>query len=155
MLQKGRVLQKRSSPPNRWLIRPGLIILRSVNEVRYSDVPSSWICFMRKFSWCLGAVMLAAVWPALVHSESEILPPLGPYMFPAAADFAATQSWASTNRLVSTSYFYWYDVYSGAHLKNPDGSDALTDHPPTLTDFSFRSKWWHKAQLQDMMAAGI
>lgn len=71
------------------------------------------------------------------------------------ADFEASRSFTAGERVVLTSYFYWYDAYSGAHLTNSDGSDALTDHPPTLTGFSYRSVAWHRQQLLDMMDAGI
>ncbi|NQT50721.1 DUF5010 domain-containing protein, partial [bacterium] len=57
--------------------------------------------------------------------------------------------------LVATSYFYWYDAESGMHLRNGDGSDALTDHPPTLEGFSYRRVAWHRQQLADMIDAGI
>jgi len=57
--------------------------------------------------------------------------------------------------LVGTYYFIWYDAPSGFHLKNPDGSDALVDHPPTMEDFSYRSVTWHEEQLQDMLAAKL
>jgi hypothetical protein len=56
---------------------------------------------------------------------------------------------------VVTPYFYWYDVYSQAHILNSDASDALTDHPATLTGFSYLSSAWHKSQLRDMVDAGI
>ena len=51
--------------------------------------------------------------------------------------------------------FYWYDVTTNSHILNDDGSDALTTHPATLEDFSYKSVAWHKKQLSDMMAAGI
>ncbi len=51
--------------------------------------------------------------------------------------------------------FYWYDVTTNSHVLNDDGSDALTTHPATLEDFSYKSVAWHKKQLSDMMAAGI
>ncbi|MCL4203535.1 MAG: DUF5010 domain-containing protein [Pirellulaceae bacterium] len=68
---------------------------------------------------------------------------------PLAADFRAGEP------LVATTYFYWYDAESKAHIVNHDGSDALTDHPPTLDGFSYKSIDWHAEQLTDMMAAGI
>lgn len=86
---------------------------------------------------------------------SEILPALGPHTQLTPASFTSSTSYSSTNRVVTTSYFYWYDVFSGDHIFNGDGSDALTDHPPSLPGFSYRSKAWHKTQLTDMMAAGI
>lgn len=57
--------------------------------------------------------------------------------------------------LIATTYFYWYDAPTKLHLIDPDGSDALTDHPPTLDNFSFKSTAWHKSQLIDMSDAGI
>ena len=57
--------------------------------------------------------------------------------------------------VVATSYFYWYDTPSKAHILNADGSDALTDHPPTLEGISWKSVDWHKAQFIDMEKAGI
>jgi len=57
--------------------------------------------------------------------------------------------------VVATSYFYWYDNATKAHVINHDGTDALTDHPPTLDGLSYKSVDWHAAQLVDMMAAGI
>ena len=51
--------------------------------------------------------------------------------------------------------FYWYDDRTKSHLVNGDGSDALTTHPATLEDFSYKSVAWHKKQLADMIDAGI
>ncbi len=86
---------------------------------------------------------------------AEINPPIGPHVNLRPDDFAQAVSFTAQDRVVLTSYFYWYDVYSGAHILNGDGSDALTDHPPTLTGFSYKSSSWHRQQLLDMMAAGI
>ena len=85
----------------------------------------------------------------------EINPPLGPYVHLTAADFTNSSSFSTNTPLVATYYFYWYDIYSNAHIVDGDGTDALTDHPPTLTDFSYKSKAWHETQLTDMMDAGI
>ena len=38
---------------------------------------------------------------------------------------------------------------------NGDGSDALTTHPADLAGISFKNVAWHKAQLADMIDAGI
>lgn len=92
---------------------------------------------------------------AAVSTTLQILPPLGTSINLKESDFAGSSSYTLTNRIVTTSYFYWYDVYSEAHLINSDHTDALTDHPPTLTGFSYRSKAWHRTQLLDMIAAGI
>ena len=58
------------------------------------------------------------------------------------------------DRIVGTYYFYWYDAASKVHVIDGDGTDALTTHPPTLDDFSYKSVKWHRRQLEDMIAAG-
>jgi hypothetical protein len=72
-----------------------------------------------------------------------------------ASPSVASPTFHSRSPLVVTSYFYWYDAGSRAHVVNFNGTDALTDHPPTLEGFSYKSADWHAKQLQDMMAAGI
>lgn len=57
--------------------------------------------------------------------------------------------------IIATTYFYWYESGSKAHLVDGDGTDALTDHPPTLRGFSYLNLDWHAEQLRDMVAAGI
>lgn len=84
-----------------------------------------------------------------------INPPLGTNVNLKPTDFAASVTYTNTDRLVLTPYFYWYDVFTGEHLLDADGTDALTDHPPTMTGFSLRSAAWHRTQLMDMMEAGI
>jgi hypothetical protein len=99
---------------------------------------------------------------AIIHTDvfteavaQEINPPLGPYVHLADGDFDGSTTYSTNTPLVTTSYFYWYDSYSNAHLVDGDGTDALTDHPPTLTDFSYKAQAWHATQLSDMMDAGI
>lgn len=82
-------------------------------------------------------------------------PPIGPHVGLGAADFEGVPSYGKDDRLVMTPYFYWYDVFTGEHLVDADGSDALTDHPVTSTGFSYRSSSWHRTQLADMTHAGI
>jgi hypothetical protein len=57
--------------------------------------------------------------------------------------------------LIATTYFYWYDAATKSHVIDDDGTDALTDHPPTLKGFSYLNVAWHARQLADMIAAGI
>lgn len=57
--------------------------------------------------------------------------------------------------LIATSYFYWYDIDSKSHILNPDGSDALTDHPITLEGMSWNNPRWHEKQFRQMTEAGI
>jgi len=127
-------LQQKLPPLHRsnfqWLTRAGLILLVSFGvDTRFG---------------CQGA-----------NSNLVINPPIGPYVNLQPADFAGAVSFTSNDQVVFTPYFYWYDVYSDAQLVDSDCTDALTDHPPTLTGFSYRSKAWHRQQLLDMVAAGI
>ena len=111
-------------------------------------------------AWLLVALLApgAAPFPPAAGrpaTAAAINPPIGPYVNLTERHFAGVPSFAATNRLALTPYFYWYDSYSQSHLLNGDGSDALTDHPPTLEDFSYRSETWHRTQLRDMIEAGI
>jgi hypothetical protein len=107
----------------------------------------------------VGLLLALAILPRTQASASSstapLNPPLGPHTGLAESAFHVVPSFGATQRLVLTPYFYWYDVYSGEHLVNADGSDALTDHPPTFTGFSYRSAAWHRTQLLDMTEAGI
>ncbi|MBE3068683.1 MAG: DUF5010 domain-containing protein [Planctomycetes bacterium] len=67
----------------------------------------------------------------------------------------ALPGFGAKDPVVATYYFYWYDAPSGGHFIDADGSDALTDHPADPKGTSYRLPAWHRAQLQDMMAAGI
>jgi len=57
--------------------------------------------------------------------------------------------------VVGTFFFYWYDYPSKAHFVNPDGSDALVDHPVHPERVSYRSVDWWRKELLDVMEAGI
>ena len=99
--------------------------------------------------WLAGWTLVFAARAAPIN------PPIGPYTHPDAAELAKATRFGTNSPVVLTSYFYWYDSYTQAHLIDADGTDALTDHPPTLTDFSYKSTAWHRTQLEDMIAAGI
>jgi hypothetical protein len=81
--------------------------------------------------------------------------PLGPHVGFQANAFDGVPSFSASDKVVMTQYFYWYDSASNAHIRDADGSDALTTHPANLTDYSYKSAAWHRRQLEDMMAAGI
>lgn len=72
-----------------------------------------------------------------------------------ANKLGSVETFTESDKIVATYYFYWYDVYTKAHVVNADGSDALTTHPPTLEGFSWLEVDWHKQQLLDMIEAGI
>jgi len=91
-----------------------------------------------------------------LDGQRPIPPAFGSHIGLKLTDFAGVPTFKSTDRIVFTEYFYWYDAPSKLHvIDTDDNSDALTDHPPTLEGFSFKNVAWHKRQLEDMIAAGI
>lgn len=88
-------------------------------------------------------------------AEQPIPPAFGPHVSLRPESFAGAKSFRASDRIVGTYYFYWYDAATKEHILDADGTDALTTHPPSLEDFSYRSVTWHKQQLRDMIAAGI
>jgi len=80
----------------------------------------------------------------------------GEHIAPKQTDFAG-ESFSADDDLLFTYYFYWYDIYSGAHIWDDaqHTDDALQDHPAIMDDFSFKSVAWHKRELLDVMDAGI
>ncbi|MFM1941098.1 MAG: hypothetical protein RI897_80 [Verrucomicrobiota bacterium] len=105
--------------------------------------------------WLRLATLLLACGLQLAAPAQEINPPLGPYTNLRPEHFADALSYAPTNRIITTPFFYWYDAPTGAHLLNADGSDALTDHPASTNDFTYHSVDWHAQELSDMEDAGI
>ena len=72
-----------------------------------------------------------------------------------AEDHQDAASFEQGQPLVATTYFYWYDIESGAHIIDRDGTDALTTHPADMNNISYKSPSWHRVQLEDMVAAGV
>jgi hypothetical protein len=79
----------------------------------------------------------------------------GPFIHPSAEEVKAVKGYAADQPVVGTYLFYWYDVYSGAHVTYADGGDACTTHPPSWEDYSYTSTRWWRQQLKDIAAAGI
>jgi len=103
----------------------------------------------------LLALVSASLFGADLPSDFSLPEPPGPYVTKTAKPQDATSGYRSGTPTVATSYFYWYDAGSKAHLVDHDGTDALTDHPPTLGGFSYKHVDWHFQQLEDMIAAKI
>lgn len=100
--------------------------------------------------------LLAATTATPASAEREIPPAFGPHIHLTEQDFADSRSFRASDLIVGTYYFYWYRYETREHIINhEDGSDGLTDHPPTFDDFSYLSVSWHKQQLSDMIDAGI
>ena len=95
----------------------------------------------------LAPVLRAAELPV----DFQLPEPPGAFVSAPPAETAFRQG----QPLVATTYFYWYDNATNAHVVNHDGADALTDHPKTLDGFSYKSVDWHAGELADMIAAGI
>lgn len=108
-------------------------------------------------------------WFLLLHAAGSLLaasvafgaeawrPPAapGPYIPLRPEDLQAVRSYTKEDRLVGTYFFYWYDVHSGAHFRNADGTDAMVDHPADTQDYSYLSEAWWRKEMRDVRAAGI
>lgn len=90
-------------------------------------------------------------------TEEEYVEPSapGPFIRPSPEQLKQIVSYRADQPIVGTYLFYWYDVYSGAHLIDHDGTDACTTHPPSWDDYSYHSTRWWREQLNDIAAAGI
>lgn len=102
--------------------------------------------------WCSALVTLAA---ADLPADFALSDAPGPHLGQMATDQEQADGFPSGEPLVATTYFYWYDIETKAHIVNHDGSDALTDHPPTMEGFSYKNVGWHASELLDMIQAGI
>lgn len=80
---------------------------------------------------------------------------LGPHLPVKAEDAAKLEGFAKGQRIVATYYTFWWDAESGARLKNGDGTDALTHHPPKLSDVSYKRAAWHRKEFADMAGCGV
>jgi hypothetical protein len=100
-------------------------------------------------------LFLGSLFGADLPADFTLLDPPGAHVGTATADQPQSGQFRAGTPVIATSYFYWYDARSGSHVIDHDGTDALTDHPPTLRGFSYQIVDWHASQLSDMMAAGI
>jgi hypothetical protein len=103
-------------------------------------------------SWCSVVSSIAA---ADLPADFALPDPPGAYVGPPKPESSTVGDFRAGTPLVATTYFYWYDVETKAHIVNHDGTDALTDHPATLEGFSYKNVGWHATELIDMIEAGI
>ncbi|MGC9319644.1 MAG: DUF5010 domain-containing protein [Armatimonadota bacterium] len=106
----------------------------------------------------LSAIVAALLIAGAVSAQSSWFQqpdPPGPHVGLTEQDLSAVESFGSNQPIVGTYLFYWYDVYSGAHVTYGDGGDACTTHPPSWDDYSYHSTRWWLEQLRDITAAGI
>ena len=100
-------------------------------------------------------VVFAALCAAHVQaSPLEVAPP-GDHVAATEKNVGPGQTFSKDDKVLATYYFYWYDAPTDAHVETANGHDLLTDHPPTLEGFTYKSVDWHKQELRDMMDAGI
>ena len=106
---------------------------------------------------------MAALMTLLAGLTLAASPP-GPFVPPNApgrsiglkpADIKPAVTWADDRPVAGTYFFYWYDVNTKEHWVNPDGSDALVDHPADPNGYSYRNVDWWQRELRDVTAAGI
>jgi hypothetical protein len=89
-------------------------------------------------------------------SSIAIFPsPPGDYINLTEDDLKGTFSFSADQPVVGTYFFYWYNIHTKEHFVNPDGSDALVDHPANEVDYSYNSADWWERELRDVMAADI
>lgn len=81
--------------------------------------------------------------------------PPGSWIHLKAEDLKPATSWHDDTPILGTYFFYWYDVNTKEHWINPDGSDALVDHPAHPEGFSYRNLDWWERELHDVLDAGI
>ncbi|MBI3270875.1 MAG: hypothetical protein HYZ53_17875 [Planctomycetes bacterium] len=86
--------------------------------------------------------------------EDPSAPPPGPHL-PLRDASALPASLSLRGRTVAAYYFYWYDDATQAHVVDPDGTDALQDHPARRKGFSYADPAWHFRELSDLREAGI
>ena len=102
-------------------------------------------------------VVLLSVLSGVVAAQPKELParPPGEFFPLKAEDHRGASSFQRGAPVTGTTYFYWYDIDSKAHIVNGNRSDALTTHPADMNDLSYKRASWHEAQLRDIIDAGI
>jgi hypothetical protein len=102
-------------------------------------------------------VILVLTLSSAAAAQPKDLPARPPgQFFPLGADaHRDASSFKRGQPVIGTTYFYWYDIDSRAHIVNGNGSDALTTHPADMNDLSYKRASWHEAQLRDIIDAGI
>lgn len=105
----------------------------------------------------LMSFLLLSVFCWTVAGQPGQLPakPPGVFFPVKAQDHREATSFKRGQPLVGTTYFYWYDLDSKAHIVNSDGTDAMTTHPADMDAASYLSVSWHIRQLRDMAEAGV
>jgi hypothetical protein len=92
---------------------------------------------------------------SIIIAMPDVEEPLTSFPLPTPADLAQRTTWTSSDKLIGTTYFYWYRWADRHFFNQPGNLDALSEHFVSPQTVSMDSKDWHKQQLSDMIAAGI
>ena len=77
----------------------------------------------------------------------------GPYLAPSFTDFQTVPSFGSSQPIVGTYFFYWFDA---AYLRTRQlAFDPYPYHPVDEATQSFYDPNWYVKQFSDMLDAGI
>jgi hypothetical protein len=93
---------------------------------------------------------------AILIAMPEVLGPPDRFVPPTPEQIAERPTWSGSDKLIGTSYFYWYR-WPDSHFFD-DGAmadDGLTDHFVDTEQVDMYSKDWHKGELSDIIDAGI
>jgi len=105
---------------------------------------------------CVLVILFCALCCAAFGADDELPAKAPGEFFPLAGkDHRDAETFELGEPVVGTSYFYWYDIESKAHILDGDGTDALTTHPADMNNISYKRADWHKGQMADMIEAGI
>ncbi|HYM15330.1 MAG TPA: DUF5010 domain-containing protein [Dehalococcoidia bacterium] len=107
----------------------------------------------RRWCWKFAVVMMAgAALTGCSRGGGSVAGSPSPSATPTVVEATPTPGPPARPRLVFTYFFYWYDAYSGQHLRPADG---LRDHFPASPAPSYKNLAWLQRQLEDMAYAGI
>ncbi len=100
---------------------------------------------------CLAALFLTAALGG-PPGRAQHVPPI-----PGAAELAQAPSFAASERVVATHYFYWYKWPDEHFFDDPRtrSHDIQRCHFPDPEVVSYESVAWHRKQMEDVLAAGI
>lgn len=86
----------------------------------------------------------------------QVMGPPDRFTPPTPEEIAQRTSWTAADKLIGTSYFYWYR-WPDSHFFDDAAmtDDGLTDHFVDTQEVNMYSKDWHKGELRDVMDAGI
>lgn len=107
---------------------------------------------MAEFTASVAPTLTTATGLAVYAADDPT--PIGPY---ATVSNSAGASWSSSDKVLMTPFFLWYNALTGTHMTGQRGLDELTDHPVSLTNppLSWASTAWWRKELSDISSAGI